>query len=70
MTPKACTVAIPAFFYLAVTLGVPVLRGADSEPGFRVHAATVLVVVAAVCAARTYLPRVAFRAIGRATRPG
>ena len=62
-------VAVPVFFYVLLTLGVPVLRGAGSSPGFLAHAATLLLVVTALSTAWMYLPRVVSRALGRATRP-
>lgn len=51
MTGRLRAVTVPVFFYVAVTLGVPVVRGAASHRGFLLHAATVLLVVAAVSAA-------------------
>jgi hypothetical protein len=68
MTPRIRAVTVPVFFYLAVTLGVPVVRGAASHRGFLAHAATLLFVVTAVSAAWAYLPRLVSRAMGR-TRP-
>ena len=53
MTGRIRAVAVPVFFYIAVTLGVPVARGAASHRGFLPHAATLLLVVTAVSAART-----------------
>ena len=69
MIRSARAVVVPVFFYLLLTLGVPVVRGAGSRPGFLAHAATLLLVVTAISAAWVYLPRFICRATGRATRP-
>jgi hypothetical protein len=65
MTQKVRAMSIPVFFYVAVTLGVPVVRGAGSRPGFLAHATTLLLLVTAVSAAWTYLSRL----VSRVTRP-
>jgi hypothetical protein len=65
MTARSRAVTVPVFFYLAVTLGVPVVRGAASHHGFLAHAATLLFVVTTVSAAWAWLPRL----VSRVTRP-
>ncbi len=68
MTRRLPAVTVPVFFYVVVTLGVPVVRGAALHPEFLPHATTLLLIVTVVSAAWTYLPRVASRAIGRVWR--
>jgi len=57
MTPSSREVWLPLFFYLVVTLGVPLSPGGHARPGFSAHAATLLLAVAAFAALRLGLRR-------------
>ena len=50
MTVRARRLAMPLFFYLAVTLGAPLCRGASARADFEEHAVAVLLVAAVVSA--------------------
>lgn len=50
-------IAAPVFWYLALTVGVPLAGGGGMDTGFRRHALTILLVVAVLTAARIGLSR-------------
>ena len=51
MTSHARDLAVMLFFYLAVTLGIPVATGASTRAGYPAHAGTVVAVALVVVVA-------------------
>jgi hypothetical protein len=47
-------VVTPLFFYLAVTIGVPLFGGSGRDPEFRAHAVTVFSVASALVSLRMF----------------
>ncbi len=48
MTGRNRDLAVMLFFYLAVTLGIPIVTGASSRTGYSAHAGTVVAVAVVV----------------------
>lgn len=48
MTGRGRDLAVMLFFYLAITLGIPVVTGASTRTGYPAHAGTVVAVAVVV----------------------